>query len=162
MVTKGVDKHLRRVFKLWEEKVPCVIFEITSKSTAVDDIIKSMLYASLGVREYFLFDPLEEYITGSPWGFRLDGMAYTPISLDDNGNLFSEELGLILKREEYLLRLVDPKTNQAVPSLNEAVSMAEQAEQRAEQESQRAEQEARRADRLAAKLREMGIDPESA
>jgi Uma2 family endonuclease len=37
---------------------------------------------------------------------------------------------------------------------------AEQERQRAEQERQRAEQERQRADRLAAKLRELGIDPE--
>jgi hypothetical protein len=38
---------------------------------------------------------------------------------------------------------------------------AEQESQRAEQERQRAEQESQRADRLAEKLREMGIDPET-
>ncbi|MGB8703194.1 MAG: Uma2 family endonuclease, partial [Thermosynechococcaceae cyanobacterium] len=37
---------------------------------------------------------------------------------------------------------------------------AEQEEQRTEQEKQRAEKERQRADRLAAKLREMGVDPE--
>lgn len=37
----------------------------------------------------------------------------------------------------------------------------EQAAQRAEQEAQRAEQEAQRAERLAAKLRELNIDPDS-
>jgi Uma2 family endonuclease len=39
---------------------------------------------------------------------------------------------------------------------------AEQEKQRAEQEKQRAEQEKQRADRLAAQLRELGIDPEEA
>jgi uncharacterized membrane protein len=37
---------------------------------------------------------------------------------------------------------------------------AEQEHQRAEQEHQRAEQEHQRAERLAAKLRELGIDPD--
>jgi len=39
---------------------------------------------------------------------------------------------------------------------------AEQEQQRAEQERLRAEQERQRADRLAAKLRELGIDPDQA
>ncbi len=39
---------------------------------------------------------------------------------------------------------------------------ADQEKQRAERETQRAEQETQRADRLAAKLRELGIDPETA
>jgi hypothetical protein len=42
-----------------------------------------------------------------------------------------------------------------------AAQRAEQEAQRAEQEAQRAEQEAQRAERLAAKLRELNIDPNS-
>ncbi len=41
----------------------------------------------------------------------------------------------------------------------QAVQVAEQEKQRAKEEKRRAEQEKRRADRLAAKLRELGIDP---
>jgi hypothetical protein len=37
---------------------------------------------------------------------------------------------------------------------------AEQERQRAEQESQRADQESQRAERLAANLRELGVDPD--
>ncbi len=148
MVIKGVDKYPRRIFKLWEEKaVPCVIFEITSKSTVAEDIAKSLLYASLGVREYVLFDPMREYIEDGLLGYRLDGMTYRPIAQDEEGNLFSKELGLILKQEGHLLRLYDPDTGRPVPSLDEAVL--------------KAEDESRKATRLAAKLREMGIDPES-
>ncbi len=63
MVLKGVGKHVLRIFRIWEEKTDLgVIFEITSKSTASEDISKTALYTSLGVNEYFLFDPLGEYI----------------------------------------------------------------------------------------------------
>ena len=50
MVIRGVGNHERRVFKLWEEKAgPCVIFEVTSKSTKNEDTVeKKKLYASLG------------------------------------------------------------------------------------------------------------------
>ncbi len=190
MVVKGVEKHVRRIFKLWEEKNgPCVIFEITSKSTAAEDIAKSMLYASLGVREYFLFDPLREYLEEGLLGFRLDGQMYKPVSPAEDGTFFSEELGLRLKREDHLLRIVDPESGLAVPSFNEIFSTAEKAERRAEEEARKAKGEARRAEeearkakgearraeeearkaeeerqkaaRLAARLREMGIDPES-
>src|SRR4051794_15121679 len=38
MVIKGVAKHIRRTFKVWEENAtPCVIFEITSASTLDED-----------------------------------------------------------------------------------------------------------------------------
>ncbi len=176
MVVKGVEKHWRRVFKLWEEKTgPCVIFEITSKSTADGDISKTGLYASMGVGEYFLFDPLEEYLGKSFQGFRLDGIIYSPIPPEKDGSIFSRELGLFLKRDGHLLRPVDPETGCPVPNMNDAVSMAEKEARRAEKEARRAEKETRRAKKaevraeeearksalLAAKLREMGIDPES-
>ena len=197
MVVKGVAKHLRRIFKIWEEKTaPNVIFEITSKATASEDIAKTSLYASLGVREYFLFDPLDEYLEKGFMGFRLDGLMYTPVIAEDDGSLFSAELGLKLIREGHMLRLLDPETGRLVPNVDEAVSMAEketrraekevrraeketrraekearraekeacrakEAEARAEKETCRAEEEARKAAHLAAKLREMGIDPES-
>jgi len=189
MVIKGVDKHIRRNFKIWEEKAPSVVFEITSKSTASEDIAKTGLYTSLGVKEYFLFDPLQEYIEENLMGFRMDMINCHPIPPDENGDLFSEELGLKLRQEGHLLRLIDPKTDRPVPSLDEAALMAEEEFHRAEKESRRAEKESRRAEkesfraeeesrraaesekraeeearkvaRLAAKLREMGVDPES-
>ncbi len=43
-VVKGVGKHKRRIYKLWEELanghpvVPCAIFEITSKQTRTEDL----------------------------------------------------------------------------------------------------------------------------
>src|SRR5215216_2131345 len=63
-IVKGVPKGLRRAYKLWEEKqAPVVVFEISSRSTRIEDKgNKRALYAMLGVREYFLFDPLSEYL----------------------------------------------------------------------------------------------------
>jgi hypothetical protein len=50
-VVKGIAKHDRRTYKLWEERVaPCVIFEITSRSSRLDDLgTKRELYEMLGV-----------------------------------------------------------------------------------------------------------------
>src|SRR5947209_4019642 len=64
MVIKGVGSHARRVFKVWEEKaVPSVIFEVSSQDTLKEDReVKPPLYARLGVKEYFLIDPEQEYL----------------------------------------------------------------------------------------------------
>ena len=72
-VVKGVRKGLRRTYKLWEEGVaPCVVIEMTSRSTRLEDKgNKRALYALLGVREYFLFDPLGEYLKPPLQGFTL-------------------------------------------------------------------------------------------
>ena len=175
MVIKGVSKHERRTFKIWEELArPCVVFEITSEDSMVEDMVrKSKLYAALGIQEYFLFDPLQEYLKNSLLGFRLEEGEYVPLLPDNNGRLFSAELGIFLNPEGAILRVIDPDTGKPVPSLDEAVSQAEQEAQRAEQEAQRAEQEAQRAEqeaqraeqehqraeRLAAQLRAIGMEP---
>ena len=154
MVIKGVGKQTRRIYKLWEEKVaPCAIFEVTSRQTKSDDIVgKSALYASLGVREYFLFDPLHDYLDRQLEGYRLADKVYLPIPPNEDGEIFSEELQLILQPDGAMLRLIDPKTGETLPGLEEALDRiaqeaerAQQAIQRAEHEAQRAEQETQRA-----------------
>ncbi len=170
MVIKGVENHERRTFKTWEEAAgPCLIFEITSKSSMIDDLVtKSALYASLGVREYFIFDPLNEYLEVPFIGFRLQNMEYSPIPADASGRIYSNELKAMLERKNNLLRIIDPETGEYVPSLDEAVKIARKESdrarefsKRAEEEYKRAEEETRRADQLAAKLREMGVDPDT-
>jgi len=145
-VVKGVSNHDRRVYKLWEEKVvPCVIFEISSPSTRLEDLgTKRGLYALLGVQEYFLFDPLDEFLMPRLQGFQLVSEGYESMSLAEDGTLFSQELGLILKPEERILRIVDPTTGEAVPTLDEAVEKTEAEAKRAETEIARLQAEIER------------------
>jgi len=129
-VVKGIDNHERRTYKLWEEGVaPCVVFEITSRSTRLQDLgDKRALYEMLGVHEYFLFDPLGEYLTPRLQGWRLLGDSYQRMTLASDGVLFSEQLGLILRPDGNLLRVVDPATNETLPTAEEAVARALMAE----------------------------------
>jgi len=145
-VVKGVAKHDRRIYKLWEEKaVPCVIFEITSRSTRWADFgEKKALYEFLGIQEYFLFDPLDEYLKPRLQGFRLVRGQYMPIPLK-NGAFTSQELGLILRPAGHMLRVIDPETGEALPSLEEAAEKAVEATEMARLETQRAQAETQRA-----------------
>lgn len=140
-VAKGVATHERRTYKLWEEKVsPNVIFEITSRSTRWEDTgEKKGLYAELGVREYFLFDPQGEYLKPRLQGFQLVQDFYQPLAPNKDGSLRSKELGLILRPDGNLLRLVDPASGELVPTLDEALESRDEAEARAAAETQRAE-----------------------
>jgi Uma2 family endonuclease len=108
-VVFGVPKGLRRTYKLWEERqAPAVVIEFTSRKTARQDRgSKRMLYLSLGVQEYYLFDPLEEYLDPPLQGFRLVEDDYVPIPADHVGALESAALGLRLQREGARLRLID-------------------------------------------------------
>ena len=60
MVIFDVPPGGRDNYKLWEEgQVPSVIFEMTSAGTQEkDQVFKKMLYEQLGVKEYWLFDPV--------------------------------------------------------------------------------------------------------
>jgi Uma2 family endonuclease len=108
-VVKGVPKHERPYYLLWEEgKGPDAVIEVTSKTTRKEDLAsKFQLYQNvLKVREYFLFDPFGEYLAPALQGHRLRRGRYVPIRLFD-GRLPSEELGLHLVQHGKDLRLYD-------------------------------------------------------
>ncbi len=117
-VVKGVLKHKRRFFKRWEEQaVPNTIVEIISKPINQTDLgAKFGLYDRLGVREYFLFDPLGEHLKPRLRGYSLEEGRYQPISLSPQGTLLSLELGLILFPQGDILRLIDITTGELLPT----------------------------------------------
>jgi len=157
LVVKGVSKHKRRIYKLWEEQVaPCTIFEITSKQTGSADLTtKYQLYGRLGVKEYFLFDPLGEYLQPNLQGFTLVKGRYQVLLLSAEGELVSRELGLILRPQGDLLRLVDSYTGQMLATSHESIRRAELAEQKAQLEEERVRVEAQRANLAEARIIEL-------
>ncbi|MGQ9626620.1 MAG: Uma2 family endonuclease [Anaerolineae bacterium] len=146
-VVFGVPKGERRTYKVWEEgKGPDVVFEITSRSTWREDLgDKKILYAVLGVQEYFLFDPLEEYLRPPLRGYRLAGEEYRQMPGDFTSSgerrLRSEVLGLELRVEEGRLRLYDLVTGQKLLTPAEMEEARQKAEARAAEEA-RARQKA--------------------
>ncbi len=145
-VTIGVPKEpMRRIYKVWEEGIPpATVFEVTSPSTRMEDQRrKRALYASMGVQEYFMYDPMHEYLRPPLQGYRLDGDDYQPIIPGADGSLMSEALGLLLMLIDGQLRFIDPRTGTIVPSRPERIA-AEAA--RAEAESVRADAETARAE----------------
>jgi len=143
-VVKGVPNHERRTYKLWDErKPPAVVFEITSRSTRLEDKgTKRELFAMLRVREYFLFDPLAEYLKPSFQGFKLEGDEFIAMTADADGALVSNELGLRIYRDDAYLRLIDLASGQ--PLLRPA--QLDRARRAAEAEARAAEAEARAAE----------------
>ena len=73
---------------------------------------KRYLYASLGVREYFLCDPLAEYLKPPLQGYTLRDGEYSRLADDIDGGLLSHELGLRLRREGARLRLTRTATGE--------------------------------------------------
>lgn len=62
LVVFGIEKKERRIYKLEDEgKAPDVVIELISAETKAKDLgEKRYIYATLGVKEYYLFDPLHE------------------------------------------------------------------------------------------------------
>jgi Uma2 family endonuclease len=158
MVVKGVDgRRLRRSFKTWVEKAsPCFALELTSKKAAKEDQIKKkLLYQELGVREYFLFDPLNEYLPHQLLGYRLTRGKYEAMAPEDQGSLVSQELGLRLIPEKGDLVLADIRTGQRLLGPEEAYESLEEAHVKASQIETALDRERRKNAALAAELKRL-------
>ena len=127
MVVKNVEAgaKYRGSFKGWVEKAsPCFIVEVTSEGTAAEDREeKFALYERLGVHEYFLFDPLREYLEPPLQGYRRIGGHYEPIIPGADGSLPSVELSLRLRADGDTLALIDMVTGQRLPTPAEAYEL---------------------------------------
>ncbi|QYX33237.1 Uma2 family endonuclease [Sphaerospermopsis torques-reginae] len=163
-VVLGTERKTRKSWVVWDEdgKYPNVIIEILSPSTANSDkVTKKELYQNtFRTPDYFWFDPYTLEFSG----FYLTNGQYQPLEPNENGYLWSEQLGLYLGVHEGLLRYFTPE-GELVPTpeetAEEETKKAVKSEKRANQEAKRAAQADARAERLAAKLRELNIDPEN-
>lgn len=121
----GVAKMPPRLhYLIWKEgQAPQAVIEITSSSTAKTDLeVKFRIYRDVWkVREYFLFDPFEDYLKPSFQGYRLRGKRYVRIK-PVAGRLPSEVLGLHLERQGERLRFYDPVSGQYLPSRPETIA----------------------------------------
>ncbi|MBD0346328.1 MAG: Uma2 family endonuclease, partial [Coleofasciculus sp. Co-bin14] len=117
---------------------------------------------------YYLYDPDKKELSG--WQ-RIEGLldVIEPMSgwvsprLGARFELTEEGLELYRPDGQRFLSYLELEERRAFEAqrAEQEAQRAEQEAQRAEQEAQRAEQEAQRAERLAAKLRELNIDPNS-
>jgi Uma2 family endonuclease len=179
----GVSNRQRRSYKTWQEgdKLPAFILEVTSLSTKKrDQVEKPQLYASLGVQEYFQYDPTADYLKPQLQGSHLVNGVYQPLPLQQTANtafIHSSVLGLDLQLQAPSqptlgivplpkeLRFYDPQAGLKLLNRREAEQLRRQIEQerdQAQEERDQAQQERdqaqQRAERLAAQLRALGVD----
>ncbi|WP_353932322.1 Uma2 family endonuclease [Okeanomitos corallinicola TIOX110] len=142
-VVRNVERKPRQSWVVWQEdgKYPHIIIELTTdKSSAIDQEFKKQIYQdTFRTPEYFLLDPNNLELTG----FILVGGIYQPIEANSHGWLWSQQLNLYLGIHEHQLRYF---TDEGLIILTP--------EEFAKQEKQKSE-------RFAAKLRELGIDPDT-
>ena len=141
-VVFGVEDHARMNYKVWKEgKGPDFVLEVASPNTWREDVErKPGIYANLGVREYFLFDPMGEHYTPRLQGYRLVDGAYERLSavesIDRTLTMLSEVLGLELRAQAGgKIRFRDPRTGEELLSHGETHAALRSARHRAEKEA---------------------------
>lgn len=132
----GTSKQDRMTYRLWEEPTaPHWVMEITSRSTRREDQrTKRALYARLGVREYWQYDPTGDYLEPPLQGFRLEGDSYEPISATSLPAgvraLHSEVLGLDIRLEAGQMYFYDVERGEKLLTHDEAEERRLEAEAR--------------------------------
>lgn len=149
-VVFGRPKGYRGSYKQWEEGgiAPQVVFEILSPGNRARDLIeKFRFYERYGVEEYYLYDPDHSELTG--WQRQGDELVEIPVM---NG-WTSPRLGIHFVINDDELTILKPDGSKFQTYV--------EAEERLEEAERERDEATKRAERLAARLRELGIDPES-
>ena len=160
-VVLGVSSADRSSYRLWKEaKGPDFVLEITSRSTYREEQgRKRELYCSLGVREYWQYDPTGDYPEPPLQGLDLSAGEYRRLSgrklADGTLALVSGVLGLELRLTERGLRFHDLETGQDLPNLAETDEARERERQARQAAEMRPAQEAAARDAAQARVAEL-------
>jgi len=167
-VVIGAPERIRSSYLLWQEpKGPDFVLEVTSYSTRhQDQHEKPSIYARLGVREYFQYDPTGDYLVPQLQGLRLVEGTYQPMSATvlptGELTLHSDVLGLDLRLAGDMLQFYDPTTSRRFLTYEESEQARQQAEAQGRHEAAlRQATEARLAE-LEARLQTVQATPSSA
>jgi Uma2 family endonuclease len=162
-VAFGRPKGHRGSYRVWEEDgiFPQVIFEVLSPGNRFGEMArKFVFYESYGAEEYYILDPdlprlqgyvrneekLEEIPVMNGWTSPMTGIRFQ----------MREEVELFWPGGRRFHTFVELGELQL-----ETARRADAEKQRADTEKQRADTEKQRAEKHAAKLRELGIDPDA-
>ena len=162
MVVFGRPKGYRGSYQQWLEDniAPQVVFEILSPGNTLSEMaLKLQFYNRFGVEEYYLYNPENNDLTG--WERGETGLTVIE-SLD---GWVSPRLGVRFVFAEPELEVIRPDGQRFLSYVELMEQRDELEQQRDELEQQRDELEQQRdeleqqRDRMAAKLQELGIDP---
>lgn len=149
MVVFGRPKCDRGSYQQWNEEniAPQIVFEILSPSNTAREMTRKLLfYQQFGVEEYYLYDPDSHELLGS------QRVEQKLVEITEMTGWVSPRLGIRFSLEADALVIHNPD---GTPFLT-PVALAQQRDQAIV----RADQAEQRAECLAAKLRDMGVDPD--
>ncbi len=161
-VVFGRPKGERMSYKQWEEDgvAPQVVFEFQSTSNTSAEMNRKLLFFNTyGVQEYYLYDIERNKLEGYVRFQEDDDMLEEIPEMHD---WKSPRMGIRFRCEADGLQLYKPNGSPFL-GYDDYTNIEERwanAESRADEERQRANEERQRANALAAKLRELGINPD--
>ena len=130
LVSFGAGHRKRPSYKLWQEPLPDLVVELLSPKTWRRDVeAKPGLYEDLGVREFWLFDPIGR-LPCAVNGWRLSAGGYAPVPALPDGGCRSAVLGLDLVPHGDGFRFRDPATGELLPDHAETAAAVRAAEAR--------------------------------
>lgn len=147
-VAFGRPRGHRGSYRVWEEGdiFPQVVFEVLSPgNTAREMNRKRQFYRRYGAEEYYVYDPDRNRLQG----WQRAGNRFVEVA--DTHNHVSPRLGIRFDMSGLELEIFGPDGQ---PFLTFA-----QLKESADAAREHADREKKRADKLAAKLRELGVDP---
>ena len=128
-------------YKIWEDGAPALVVEILSKTTWEDDLgVKKGIYHAMGVREYWIFNPIRQIVLTQPV---LQGYVWHPDGYEavlptrgwvdgTQKELFpSDVLGTVWGVADSLLRLFSPREKIWYASSERNYAQKKEAERRA-------------------------------
>jgi Uma2 family endonuclease len=171
MVAFGRPKGYRGSYMQWKESniPPQVVFEVLSPGNRRAEMAKKLLfYNRYGVEEYYEYDPYNVELLG--WQRQNGGLE----SIESLDGWFSPRLNIRFTIAPETLVIYRPdgsrfltfvelgqRLEQTSQQLSETSQQLSETSQQLSETSQQLEQSQANADRLAARLRELGVDPTS-
>jgi Uma2 family endonuclease len=170
-----------RSYFVWEfGKPPDLVLEIVSNTEGGEDGEKKHKYARMRVSYYVIYDPLRQVMADVLTIYRLRDLGYErqetaqlpPLKLGltlwegifeakhDTWLRWTDEHGVLIPTGKERADQERQRADQERQRADQEYQRADQERQRADQEYQRADQEYQRAERLAALLRQSGINPD--
>jgi len=168
-VERFYDEELRPSYVLWDENVvPSLVLEVVSPTYRKEYSDKLAEYQSLGILYYAIYSSLRrrkprlevhQLVNG-----KYELLLGNPVWMPEIGLGIGYERGNYSGVTREWLYWYDAEGNRFLTpeeQVKQAVNRAQTAQEQVQTAQEHARQEVQRADRLAQRLRELGIDPET-
>ena len=153
----------RSSYLQWQEKGRCpqVVFEFLSKSNSAGEMMEKLeFYSDMGCDEFYIYDYQRGVFRAFQRPSNANEAGLSTVKAQADSTWKSPLLGMTFGLFEDGRLWVRRPDGKLMETQRQIAKRAEAESRRAEAEARRAETEARRAAVMAAKLRELGIDPD--